>query len=159
MKCKILVKAKFINGLIVSNYYKILGVSFGASNAEIKSAYRKLIKLHHPDLIKKRYDIKIISLINEAYKTLSDPKARSLYDLNNNFFVHDKELSSVFEDDLKKFQTGASDRNLDPKNYQPDQGYNFDSIINDKSSTRFQQAIYQDDGVGGTIFSTQNPYE
>lgn len=143
----------------MSNYYKILGVSFGASNAEIKSAYRKLIKQHHPDLIKERYDIKIINLINEAYKTLSDPKNRRLYDRNNNFLEHDQELSSFFEDDLKKFQTGANDRNLDPENYQPDQGYNFDSLVNDQSRTEFQQAVYQDDGVGGTIFSTQNPYE
>jgi molecular chaperone DnaJ len=61
-----------------SNYYDILGVSKGASDEEIKKAYRKLAHQHHPD--KSGGDEKKFKEINEAYQVLSDKTKRAQYD-------------------------------------------------------------------------------
>lgn len=63
------------------DYYKILGVGKNASEAEIKSAYRKLAKQHHPD--KNPGDKKAeekFKEINEAYEVLGDSSKRARYD-------------------------------------------------------------------------------
>ncbi|WP_034386668.1 DnaJ C-terminal domain-containing protein [Deinococcus sp. YIM 77859] len=63
------------------DYYDILGVSRGASDADIKSAYRRLAKKYHPD--KNQGDEKAAERfkeIGEAYAVLSDPEKRKLYD-------------------------------------------------------------------------------
>lgn len=60
------------------DYYSILGVSRGASQEEIKKAFRKLAHQHHPD--KKHGDEAKFKEINEAYSILSDPEKRSQYD-------------------------------------------------------------------------------
>ncbi len=63
------------------DYYKILGVSKGASEAEIKAAYRKLAKQYHPD--KNPGDKKSeekFKEINEAKEVLGDPQKRAKYD-------------------------------------------------------------------------------
>jgi molecular chaperone DnaJ len=62
----------------MANYYDILGVSKGASDDEIKRAYRKLAHQHHPD--KAGGDEKKFKEINEAYQVLSDKTKRSQYD-------------------------------------------------------------------------------
>ncbi|PTA67682.1 DnaJ C-terminal domain-containing protein [Deinococcus arcticus] len=62
-------------------YYDVLGVSRGASDADIKSAYRKLAKQYHPD--KNAGDEKAAERfkeIGEAYAVLSDPEKRKVYD-------------------------------------------------------------------------------
>jgi curved DNA-binding protein CbpA len=62
----------------LANYYEILGVHSGASFAEIKSAFRRLAKVYHPDKnpVGKDHFAKIL----KAYETLSDPKLKSMYD-------------------------------------------------------------------------------
>lgn len=60
------------------DYYKILGVSKTASEADIKSAFRKLAHEHHPD--KNKGDDKKFKEINEAYQTLSNKQKRAQYD-------------------------------------------------------------------------------
>lgn len=59
------------------DYYKTLGVSRDASADEIKKAFRKLARTHHPDA---GGDEAKFKEINEAYEVLSDEKKRSLYD-------------------------------------------------------------------------------
>lgn len=59
------------------DYYKILGVSRTADAEEIKKAYRKLARKHHPDA---GGDEAKFKEINEAYEVLSDDKKRKMYD-------------------------------------------------------------------------------
>jgi hypothetical protein len=67
----------------MKDYYKILGISYDATQEEIKSAYRRLAKKYHPDV--SQGDVEKIKEINEAYRILSDSKLRSEYDSRMGF--------------------------------------------------------------------------
>ena len=62
------------------DYYKILGVERDATEAKIKSAYRKLARQYHPDVNKSPDAVKKFKDINEAYEVLSDKEKKSRYD-------------------------------------------------------------------------------
>ena len=63
------------------DYYETLGVARTATADEIKKAFRKLARIHHPDVAKDKAkgEIKFKEL-NEAYEVLSDPEKRQKYD-------------------------------------------------------------------------------
>lgn len=62
------------------DYYDILGVSRGVSDDELKSAYRKLARSHHPDVSDDPNAEEKFKEITEAYRVLSDPEKRAAYD-------------------------------------------------------------------------------
>jgi curved DNA-binding protein len=65
------------------DYYETLGVSKTASADDLKSAFRKLARKHHPDLAKPKEKAAAeerFKQINEAYEVLSDPEKRAKYD-------------------------------------------------------------------------------
>ena len=63
------------------DYYSILGINHNASEKEIKQAFRKLARKHHPDVNPgdKNAEEKF-KQISEAHEVLSDPKKRKKYD-------------------------------------------------------------------------------
>lgn len=63
------------------DYYEVLGISKGASESEIKSAYRKKAKEFHPDLNKDNPDAEAkFKEVQEAYSVLSDSNKKQMYD-------------------------------------------------------------------------------
>jgi curved DNA-binding protein len=62
------------------DYYAILGVERGASEADIKKAYRRLAQKYHPDVSKEAGAEERFKEIAEAYQTLKDRQKRAAYD-------------------------------------------------------------------------------
>ena len=62
------------------DYYEILGVKADASDAEIKSAYRKLARKYHPDVSKEAEAEEKFKAVNEAHEALKDADKRREYD-------------------------------------------------------------------------------
>ncbi|MEW6102775.1 MAG: 2-C-methyl-D-erythritol 2,4-cyclodiphosphate synthase [bacterium] len=83
------------------DYYHILGIKRDASFEDIKAAYRKLVKEHHPD--KGKVSPERIKEINEAYSILSNHDKRLRYDLlnpvNEEEFDEDK-MKGLEEDEV-----------------------------------------------------------
>lgn len=63
------------------DYYEVLGVPKNASADDLKAAYKRLAKEHHPDVAKDKTAAEAkFKEINEAYQILSDPQKRKMYD-------------------------------------------------------------------------------
>ena len=78
------------------DYYKVLGVSNDADERQVKAAYRKLTKVHHPDKaakqgISKEDAQKKMQAINEAYEVLSDPELRARFDRGDDPNSHEQQ--------------------------------------------------------------------
>ncbi|KAI3796965.1 hypothetical protein L1987_39652 [Smallanthus sonchifolius] len=63
-----------------SSLYDVLGVRIGADTREIKSAYRKLARVLHPDVGNGDSSADEFMKVHSAYSTLADPEKRAVYD-------------------------------------------------------------------------------
>lgn len=71
------------------DYYQILGIAKSASAEEIRKAYRKMARKHHPDLNPGNKEAeKKFKEINEANTVLSDPEKRKKYDTYGKDWEH-----------------------------------------------------------------------
>jgi curved DNA-binding protein len=66
--------------MIFTDHYRVLGIAADASPADIKTAYRKLARAHHPDVSKAPGAEKRFKAIAEAYEALHDTKRRAAFD-------------------------------------------------------------------------------
>ncbi|VDN24595.1 unnamed protein product [Dibothriocephalus latus] len=78
LTCAVLLSVVFAGK--APDYYEVLGLRRGCSTQEIKSAYRNLAKLYHPDKNKSPEASEKFRQIAEAYEVLSDEKRRRVYD-------------------------------------------------------------------------------
>ena len=113
------------------NYYDILKIKKSASEAEIKSAYKSLVKKYHPDLYvgDKEFAEKKIKEINEAYDILSDSNKKAEYDA----YLH--ELGNP----APKVQTSYNAQNAYTQNNQQSQEENTPNPITEFISKKIEK--------------------
>lgn len=113
----------------MKNYYSILGVTPDSTDAEIKSAYRKLARKYHPDI--NPYGTAQFKDITEAYDVLSDSKKRMQYDTLNGFFKsapkQEKQYTSSKQAHGEYKKQASAEKHTEPKTSKDD----FSKKIND----------------------------
>ncbi len=88
------------------DYYQILGVDKKASQDDIKKAYRKLARKHHPDLNPNDPKAKdLFQEINEANEVLSDPEKRKKYDEYGEHWKHADEFEAQKQSRQQSYST------------------------------------------------------
>lgn len=92
------------------NLYQVLGVSKEADFRVIRSSYLKRSKLVHPDRSNHKLAKLAFQKLSSAYRTLSDPSSRSLYDL---YGIHsfDSHTSNTFSNAIKDLFSEFIDAN------------------------------------------------
>lgn len=81
---------------MAKDYYSILGVSRGASDKEIRSAYRRLARKHHPDVNPgDKASESVFKEINAAHDVLADPEKRRKYDQYGENWEHADEIERM----------------------------------------------------------------
>ena len=83
------------------SHYDVLGVPADATREDIKRAYRRLAKAHHPDVSGEPDAAGRFRRVNEAYRVLVSPRSRSEYDrerlARSERMNHDREKRERFE--------------------------------------------------------------
>src|SRR5436305_838548 len=125
------------------DYYEVLGLKKGAAEHEIKSAFRKLAKEHHPDRNPGNSSSEMnFRELNEAYEALKDPQKRAAYDqfghaafegaagangagygFGNDFSAS---MSEIFDDLFGEFMGGRRTRGRSTKERGSDLKYNME---------------------------------
>ncbi|GAB4005728.1 J domain-containing protein [Spirosoma migulaei] len=123
------------------DYYSVLGVPKTASDEDIKKAYRKLARKHHPDLNPNDTEAnKKFQQINEANEVLSDPEKRKKYDQYGKDWQH-----------AEQFEQAKQQQRSRPQYAQGDTGdYDFSGGFGGSDFSDFFSSMFgQDAGMGG----------
>jgi len=123
-------------------YYDELGVHPQATSKEIKSAFYKLSKAHHPDMnIDNPLSQDKFKIISEAYVVLGNPKQRIQYDkgvLGRNHSVAEREQAThKFEGEAFYESRGSGGRAVKER-----QGRNLDNWVRENRTNTFEHAQY-----------------
>jgi curved DNA-binding protein len=114
------------------DYYKILGVDKNASEDEIKKAYRKLARKHHPDLNPNDKEAHIkFQQINEANEVLSDPEKRKKYDEYGENWKH-----------AEQFEQARQQQGQQQWNQQQWSGQDFSGEFGDEHFSDFFESLF-----------------
>src|SRR5256885_5086836 len=90
----------------MTDYYQVLGVKETAAASEIKSAYRKLARKHHPDVNRgSEKAAREFALLSLAYHTLIDPQERAFHD---QLLTKQRNGNSILESDNPHAQRARS---------------------------------------------------
>lgn len=123
------------------DYYKVLGVDKSASTEDIKKAYRKLARKHHPDLNPNDKDAKqLFQQINEANEVLSDPEKRKKYDAHGKDWKHADEFEKARSSQQYQRSTsqGSPFENFSYSGSDDDYSDFFASMFGDRSANNRQ---------------------
>ncbi|KAK7479961.1 hypothetical protein BaRGS_00028788 [Batillaria attramentaria] len=114
-----------------THYYDVLGVSAKASQSDIKSAYYRLSKVHHPDINKNEGAQEQFSQISEAYEILGNAHKRRLYD-RGAFSRHNMHTGAAAAEEEDYTQTFRHREGFGSERQAPPTGrtqfYNFDEF-------------------------------
>jgi curved DNA-binding protein len=125
------------------DYYQVLGVPKTATEKEIKDAYRKLARKHHPDLNPNDAEAnKKFQQLNEANEVLSDPEKRKKYDKYGENWQHGEEYE-------KYQQQQQQQRRQQSQSYAGGQGAGFSDLGGEDFSDFFQSMFGQRGGSTG----------
>jgi curved DNA-binding protein len=135
------------------DYYKILEIPKTASEADIKSAYRKLARKYHPDVNPNNKEAeRKFKEINEANEVLSDPEKRKKYDAYGKDWKH----ADAFEEAKK--QQGQSQRSAGRQYQSGDFGGDFsdffESMFGGQSGSRSRQTKFRGQDLNAELHLT-----
>ncbi|XP_010271559.1 PREDICTED: chaperone protein dnaJ 11, chloroplastic-like [Nelumbo nucifera] len=94
-----------------ASFYEMLGLPMGATYQEIKTAYRRLARVCHPDVVavdRKNTSADEFMKIHAAYSTLSDPEKRADYDRKLFFSTQQRPFRSPSSTSASTASAGAS---------------------------------------------------
>lgn len=124
-------------------YYKTLGVSEDSSYHEIRKAYRRLVKKHHPDRNSSSHAGDTIKKINAAFEILSDRDKRKQYNASSPVQTVDSsaetKVSGQSQEPRDSFRTTAKPRNSYRSTVYPNQQENQKTIENEYKEWRYER--------------------
>jgi curved DNA-binding protein len=124
------------------DYYKVLGVEKSASAEDIKKAYRKLARKHHPDLNPNDKNAKqLFQHINEAHEVLSDPEKRKKYDTYGKDWKHAEEFERARSSQGQSTSQGSPYENFSYSGSGEDFSDFFSSMFGNQSARQTRQPV------------------
>lgn len=135
------------------DYYNTLGVKRGATDKEIKSAFRKLARKFHPDLNPNDQESEAkFKEANEAYEVLSDVEKRKKYDqFGSDWERYQQAEGAPGGFDFSKYSQGYGSEGAGTR-------YTYSGNAGDGDFSDFFEMLFGRSGMGGTSSAAGNAY-
>ncbi|CAB3220368.1 unnamed protein product [Arctia plantaginis] len=142
------VRSVFPSIRFYANHYEVLGVTPKSTQSEIKTAYYKLSKVHHPDKSTDETSAKKFRAISEAYEVLGNVKLKKMYDrgllgprLSPSRMTSEPEQEPT--DPSLKFYKSRDRRGMVPTMDGKTPIYNFDAWAKNHYSNLYEKSKYE----------------